>query len=126
MDRPTRVVHVNSPEFRDDPTAVYIGRAVRRAKEPRARVNSIWRNPFPINEDLVRQDAIAMFERRVQTLLREGGCGLTVDDWIEPAEWGARLMGLRGKALGCWCAPNPCHGDVLVRVIERLSGESAR
>jgi hypothetical protein len=20
---------------------------------------------------------------------------------------------LRGKALGCWCASEPCHGDVL-------------
>jgi len=25
----------------------------------------------------------------------------------------ARLGELRGKALGCWCAPEPCHGDVL-------------
>jgi len=25
----------------------------------------------------------------------------------------ARLPDLRGKALGCWCAPEPCHGDVL-------------
>lgn len=24
-----------------------------------------------------------------------------------------RLGELRGKALGCWCAPEPCHGDVL-------------
>ena len=23
---------------------------------------------------------------------------------------------LRGKVLGCWCAPSPCHGDVLARV----------
>ena len=29
----------------------------------------------------------------------------------------ARLEELRGKALGCWCAPERCHGDVLV---ERL------
>lgn len=25
----------------------------------------------------------------------------------------SRLDELRGKALGCWCAPEPCHGDVL-------------
>lgn len=23
---------------------------------------------------------------------------------------------LRGKVLGCWCAPKACHGDVLVEV----------
>jgi Domain of unknown function (DUF4326) len=30
------------------------------------------------------------------------------------------LMGalgeLRGKVLGCWCSPKPCHGDVLARL----------
>lgn len=25
----------------------------------------------------------------------------------------AKLPDLRGKALGCWCAPEPCHGDIL-------------
>ena len=25
----------------------------------------------------------------------------------------ADLHELRGKKLGCWCAPGPCHGDVL-------------
>ena len=23
---------------------------------------------------------------------------------------------LRGKTLGCWCAPKPCHGDVLLEI----------
>lgn len=27
----------------------------------------------------------------------------------------AKLPDLQGKALGCWCAPEPCHGDVLKR-----------
>jgi hypothetical protein len=25
-------------------------------------------------------------------------------------------MELRGKRLGCWCAPKPCHGDILARI----------
>jgi hypothetical protein len=29
-----------------------------------------------------------------------------------------RLEDLRGKALGCWCAPEACHGDVLLEVLE--------
>jgi hypothetical protein len=28
----------------------------------------------------------------------------------------AALGELRGLVLGCWCAPQPCHGDVLVRL----------
>lgn len=31
----------------------------------------------------------------------------------------AKLDDLRGKALGCWCAPEPCHGDVLKAWAER-------
>jgi len=23
---------------------------------------------------------------------------------------------LRGKVLACWCAPKPCHGDILARI----------
>lgn len=29
-----------------------------------------------------------------------------------------RLEELRGKALGCWCKPEACHGDVLIEVLE--------
>ncbi|NIH85313.1 DUF4326 domain-containing protein [Amycolatopsis granulosa] len=30
----------------------------------------------------------------------------------------ARLPELAGRALGCWCAPLPCHGDVLLEHLE--------
>jgi hypothetical protein len=33
----------------------------------------------------------------------------------------ASLPGLRGKRLGCFCKPRPCHGDVLLRLIGELS-----
>jgi hypothetical protein len=29
----------------------------------------------------------------------------------------ARLSELKNKRLGCTCAPKPCHGDVLVRLV---------
>ncbi|AUG88038.1 ribonucleoside-diphosphate reductase subunit [Klebsiella phage May] len=25
-----------------------------------------------------------------------------------------------GKVLGCWCKPRPCHGDVYVKVVNRI------
>lgn len=31
------------------------------------------------------------------------------------------LYELRGKRLGCYCAPKPCHGDVLVEMAEKLN-----
>ena len=29
------------------------------------------------------------------------------------ADWLAAVRALRGKRLGCWCKPGPCHADVL-------------
>lgn len=33
------------------------------------------------------------------------------------------LHELRGKILGCWCAPKPCHGDVLIELIMERFGD---
>ncbi len=30
----------------------------------------------------------------------------------------ALLPDLRGKRLGCWCKPKPCHGDVIARLAD--------
>ena len=30
------------------------------------------------------------------------------------------LHELEGKELGCWCAPDPCHGHELVRLLAEL------
>lgn len=32
----------------------------------------------------------------------------------------ADLHTLRDQVLGCWCRPEPCHGDVLLALIEEL------
>jgi hypothetical protein len=29
------------------------------------------------------------------------------------------LNELEGKILGCWCAPNRCHGDILIKLINK-------
>ena len=31
------------------------------------------------------------------------------------------LVNLRGKVLGCYCKPGPCHGDVLLELLEEVS-----
>lgn len=58
-----------------------------------------WGNPFVIGRDGDRGQVIARYE---QHLLASPGLL-------------AALPQLRGKVLGCWCAPQPCHGDVLAR-----------
>lgn len=32
-----------------------------------------------------------------------------------------KLLDLKGKRLGCFCKPNLCHGDILVKIINELS-----
>ena len=89
------VVNVSSGE----PYDVYIGRA-----NPRKGLNqSIWHNPFKEGRDGTREEVIERFERHV---LEER------PDLVE------RLPELKGKVLACWCAPEPCHGDVLLRLAE--------
>ena len=59
-----------------------------------------WGNPFKEGRDGTRDEVIAKYEAWIKT---------------QPALMAA-LPELRGKVLGCWCAPKPCHGDVLARL----------
>lgn len=77
---------------RTDPPAysrVYIGRP------------SVWGNPFEIGPDGTRAEVIAKFEAWL----------MGQPELVERAQ-----RELAGKDLLCWCAPLPCHGDVLMRV----------
>lgn len=33
------------------------------------------------------------------------------------------LIALEGKVLGCWCKPEACHGDVILKAIEWAKAE---
>jgi hypothetical protein len=81
--------------FKRKPFDVYIGRP------------SKWGNPFSIGKDGTREEVIVKYE-----------------EWIKTQE---ELMNnleeLRGKILGCWCSPKPCHGDVLTRLANGMRFE---
>jgi hypothetical protein len=88
-------------DLRRRPYDVYIGRANRRYRLAASK----WANPFREGQDGDRGEVIAKYER-----------------WLKKQpELMAALPELRGKVLGCWCAPKPCHGDVLVRLASRLT-----
>lgn len=57
-----------------------------------------WGNPFELPGDGDRDTVIASYEQHYlphkPSLLNN-------------------IHELKGKALGCWCAPEPCHGDIL-------------
>ncbi len=56
-----------------------------------------WGNPFVLGTDGTRSEVIAKYR----------------DYLLTNKPLMAALPELRGKTLGCWCAPRPCHGDVL-------------
>ena len=82
----SRVVHCKR-----EPFDVYIGRP------------SKWGNPFTIGQDGSRAGVIERYR-----------------GWLyQPAQrelLESVVKELRGKTLGCWCSPKPCHGDVLLEI----------
>lgn len=64
---------------------------------------SIWGNPFKIGEDGSRSQVI---EKYMNYLLTKPDLILKIDQ-------------LKGKVLGCWCSPLPCHGDILAHLANK-------
>lgn len=75
---------------------VYIGRPMPRY----GLRGSKWQNPFKIPRDGDRDQVVGLYEAWV----------------LEQPELVAALPELRGKDLLCWCAPERCHGEVLLRL----------
>jgi len=70
---------------------VYIGRP------------SKWGNPFVIGRDGTREEVIEQYRTWIQ----------------EQPDLIASIPELRGKRLGCFCSPLPCHGDILAKLADK-------
>lgn len=81
---------MNVVNIKNEKCDVYIGRG------------SIWGNPFVLGRDGNRDVVV----RKYFDLMR--------DRIAADSIWMDRIMGLRGKKLGCYCKPEKCHGDVIV------------
>jgi len=78
-----------------DPYDVYIGRP------------SKWGNPFSHKNGTKAEHLVGSREEAI----------VAYHDWL--VSDGKHLIEqakieLKGKTLGCWCSPKPCHGDILV------------
>lgn len=67
--------------------------------------DSIWSNPFKMYSETDRTKVIEQYEEYIRN----------------KPELLNQLHTLKDKVLGCWCKPKPCHGDVLVKLIEELN-----
>ena len=78
-----------------EPFDVYIGRP------------SKWGNPFSHLSGTLADFKVATRDEAIRAY----------EKWIVgQADLMADLHELRGKILGCWCSPKPCHGEVLARL----------
>jgi len=73
------------------PYDVYIGRP------------SKWGNPFSIGKDGTRKEVIEKYREYL----------------LHNEELMKSLPELKGKVLGCWCAPLACHGEVLAELANK-------
>ena len=90
---------VNKRALPSDCTAensIYIGRP------------TMWGNPFPITKTCTRKQSIAKFKAYFASSARL----LTA----------VRTLA-RYKYLICFCAPQPCHGDVYIEYLRKIQKE---
>jgi hypothetical protein len=81
--------HTKVVHFKKSEYDIYIGRP------------SKWGNPFEIGVDGTRDEVIEKYRKHV----------------LGTPELFESLSELKGLVLGCWCHPKPCHGDVLVDLV---------
>lgn len=69
---------------------------------------SKWANPFTVKECGSNEEAVKKYRNYI----------------LSKPELLDSLHELSGKTLGCWCKPNPCHGDVLVELFVKVAQKS--
>ncbi len=77
---------------------VYIGRAGKGK-------DGYFGNPFRLETGEARGGTIERYRKWFYTRLQND------------KEFRKRIESLRGKTLGCFCKPKPCHGDVIVEYL---------
>lgn len=83
------VVNLRSEEY-----DVYIGRAGRGQ-------DGYFGNPYRLGRDGSGEDVLRKYQ------------AYFLDRLDTEPEFRRRVLGLKGKRLGCFCKPGPCHGDII-------------
>ena len=102
----TKTTIINIKTTPSDEWDVYIGRAMPRHKDPRVRAGSVFANPFKIGRDGTRAAVLVQYRIWLDELFAKNPRAIE------------QLRELRGKRLGCWCKPETCHGDVLIKLLD--------
>jgi hypothetical protein len=73
-------------------------------------------NPFLVGRDGTREDVIARYRRWLRAQWRRGGAV-----WQELERLAAQYRRDGPLTLLCWCAPLPCHADVVREAVLALA-----
>ena len=97
----------NLEEWMKDENNIYIGRAgvVFIDKQRFPKNSSNFANPYKISKDGNREEVLYKYKTYIIEKLK--------NNILLQQE----LITLKGKNLGCWCAPEPCHGNILLELI---------
>lgn len=103
-----RPKYKNLKEWCEDKKNVYIGRKaiVFIDGERYPKKDSPFANPYKIGKDGTREEIIKKYEIYIKDKILKGELDLEQ---------------LRGKTLGCWCKPETCHGEILLKLLDSLS-----
>jgi hypothetical protein len=96
MKKGTQVVNI-----RRDGYDVYIGRAGKGH-------DGYFGNPFRLGMNETRGATLEKYREYFYNRLRS-----------DP-EFKERIESLKGKTLGCFCKPNPCHGDIIKEYLDSI------
>lgn len=96
----TRVVNI-----RKESCDVYIGRAGHGK-------DGYFGNPFRLEATMARGSTLESYRKYFYHRL-------STDE-----EFRGRIEELQGKTLGCFCKPNPCHGDIIKEYLNRMEGRT--
>ncbi len=93
-----------------DSNNVYVGRGgvvfIDKVRFPKEA--SKWCNKYKVGTkpgEHTREEAIRLYENDLRERLKS-------------PELKEEFLKLKGKNLGCWCHPEACHGDVILKLLQ--------
>jgi hypothetical protein len=83
---------------------IYIGRYSSKLKLS----ESIFHNPYHIGKDGDRFEVIEKYKKYFYERL------------VSDHSFYLAVRSLKGKTLGCYCKPQPCHGDIIAEYLNDI------
>ena len=113
---PPSTPSLSEPENRPECLVVYLK---REPCDVRIDRGTPWGNPFELGSD---GDRATVIRAHLDWSATGEAPISTVKGTWNPAWVREHLPDLRGKRLGCWCAPQPCHGETLAALAAETPG----